>query len=139
MPKLDPTTRYVNENQKRPDFVRTRVSPNDIPSNRKGVDRLTYYGFRKPRPFRFEDLAKRAVNSALPNHAYFLDTCFVKKEVPQHCWDALLSKTVCHPMDRLRTSGVAYSPTDKQFFPRGVRARSIWPRSTFRFFAAPDR
>ncbi len=95
MPKLDPTTRYVNENQKRPDFVRTRVNANDAPPNRDSVARLTYRGFRKPLPFRFQDLANRAVNSALPNHAYFLDTCFVKKEVPQQCWDALLSKTIC--------------------------------------------
>lgn len=95
MPKLDPTTRYLNESRKRPDYVRTQVNPNDAPPHRINVPRLTYSGFRTPLPFRFEDLADLAYNSALPNHVYFLDTCFVKKEVPQQCWDALLSKTIC--------------------------------------------
>ncbi|MGB7324038.1 MAG: hypothetical protein WBD31_04150, partial [Rubripirellula sp.] len=95
MPKPDPTTKFINDNHRKPDFIRTQVARNDAPPSRVNVPRLAITGCREPLPFSFEGLANRARTSALTNHAFFLDTCFVKKEVPESCWDALLSKTVC--------------------------------------------
>lgn len=95
MPKIDTTTSFINNIQHKPDFVRIVVSPNDAPPHRINVPRLSLSGFSKPLAFSFASLADLAITSALPNHAFFVDTCFVKKEVPQECWNALLTKTLC--------------------------------------------
>lgn len=92
--KLDPTTAHIT-NPKQRDYVRTTIEPFDAPPGRRWAPRLCLSGLGKPIRFEYELLANQARESALASHVFFVDTCFAKKHVPQDCWDALLTRTVC--------------------------------------------
>ena len=93
--KIDSTTRFLNQRRKNPDYVRSLVEPSNTPVNRTPVPRLCFSAFSEPLPFSYEGYAKTITDSSLEDHAFFLDTCFVKKEVPQDFWDALSQRTIC--------------------------------------------
>lgn len=93
--KIDPTTQYLNKRKEKPDYVRSLLEPTDTPPNRHPVPRLCLSSFSKPLPFSYEGYARTISESSLNDHAFFLDTCFVRKEAPQEFWDAIFKRTIC--------------------------------------------
>lgn len=90
-----PTTEYIRGRAANPDCVKNVLPPSNTPANRQAVSRLSFSGGENFE-WNYDRYAKNIALSALPNHTFFLDTCFlVKEEVPVAFWKTLRQFNIC--------------------------------------------